>query len=85
MSMPLRRSSVLEMHFPWAGDSIFLEKISSSRTETTCGNDSRRILQNSPFSGVWTEAYGYGLKSCKDLSGARWIRHAGGLPGNIMH
>ena len=86
----LCRASLREMHFPWAGDSIFLEKSklekSSSRSIPVAAastNTPSAHAKTSLFAGVWSEAYGYGLKSCRDLSGARWIRHAGGLPGNL--
>lgn len=75
---PCCRASVREMHFPWNVDGIFFEK--KVATPLT-GVGSEVGTKNEALAGVWSEAYGYGLKSCRDLKGVRWIRHAGGLPG----
>jgi CubicO group peptidase (beta-lactamase class C family) len=104
-SVPLCRSSVREMHFPWSVDGVFLEKQSASLTPLPASSTSALLpeggggtgaVQSQPqplsqslsqsehgsaLAGVWSEAYGYGLKSCRDMKGIRWIRHAGGLPG----
>ena len=81
------RASVREMHFPWAVDGIFFEKKAATpltgmaARAMTADSKTEEGTGKEVLAGVWSEAYGYGLKSCRDLKGIRWIRHAGGLPG----
>lgn len=77
-------ASVREMHFPWNVDGIFFEKPSAMRPLVEAGTEDSGTVKGKggrELVSIWSEAYGYGLKSCRDLEGIRWIRHAGGLPG----
>jgi CubicO group peptidase (beta-lactamase class C family) len=91
-SSVLCRASLREMHYPSSFDGIFHGKNTTPSppslpaSASTCevpapGPVSRSGSGPTPLAGVWAEAYGYGLKHCKDARGVRWIRHAGGLPG----